>query len=184
MNQPNYRTIFKTSKNCPTAARDVLQGIFTSEVLRPSKRLWVVSPWISNFEVIDNGTGSYWALDFNWGQTHIRLRDILVRIVQNGGELMLVTRPKANREQFADGEEFAKNLREKLADCGQEHRLTTIFREDLHRKGLIGDRFYLNGSMNLTHSGVELNDESINLELDEHRVSQAMQAFEQEYIRT
>ena len=33
---------------------DLLQAIFAAEILRPSARMWIVSPWISDIPVLDN----------------------------------------------------------------------------------------------------------------------------------
>jgi phosphatidylserine/phosphatidylglycerophosphate/cardiolipin synthase-like enzyme len=60
-----------------------------------------------------------------------------------------------------------------------------ILRQDdeelLHTKGLVGDDYFLSGSMNFTESGIRLNEESIRLELDPEAVAQARLDFRQTY---
>ena len=48
----------------------------------------------------------------------------------------------------------------------------------LHSKGLLTDRFYLDGSMNLTESGVHLNDETIALSYEQSDIALARIHFE------
>ena len=45
--------------------------------------------------------------------------------------------------------------------------------EDLHEKGLLGDDFYLSGSMNLTYGGVELLEETVKFDTAEDVVAEA-----------
>jgi hypothetical protein len=44
----------------------------------------------------------------------------------------------------------------------------------MHEKGLIGDHFYLRGSMNFTYSGVNLNDEHVELTTEPEQVALAL----------
>ena len=170
------RQVFKSSRHCKKVARELLEGIFVSEVLKPSQRLWIVSPWISDIPIIDNRSGSFWALDVSWAQKQIRLREVLLRIVQNGGVVTMVTRPPENEITVG------QRLQREMDARGQSEGFELIHTdEDFHSKGLLGEDFYLMGSMNFTYNGLEINDETISLDRDRQRVAEARYVFENEY---
>ena len=51
----------------------------------------------------------------------------------------------------------------------------------MHEKGLLGDDYYLSGSMNFTENGIRLNDEAVKYELSPEAVAQARVSFRQQY---
>ena len=46
------RQIIRSSSTSNAEIRELLQGIFTAELLCPSKQLWLVSPWLSDIELL------------------------------------------------------------------------------------------------------------------------------------
>lgn len=44
--------------------------------------------------------------------------------------------------------------------------------EELHEKGILGDGFYLSGSMNFTFSGISLNEEAVHFIVDPAAVAE------------
>ena len=48
------REIVRRSRYARNEVRELLQSIFVSELLRPSKEIWLVSPWLSDIEVVDD----------------------------------------------------------------------------------------------------------------------------------
>jgi len=71
----------------------------------------------------------------------------------------------SNRSKHQQTEEFLNLLPENIERRGIE---------TLHEKGLITHHFYLRGSMNFTFSGVNLNDESVELTTDQQDVALAL----------
>ena len=61
-----------------------------------------------------------------------------------------------------------------LGSLGVDHDIQVRRVETLHEKGLIGDHFYLRGSMNFTYSGIHINDEHIELTTDSEQVTRAL----------
>jgi hypothetical protein len=53
--------------------------------------------------------------------------------------------------------------------------------ETLHEKGLIGENFYLRGSMNFTYSGIYINDEHIELTTEPDQVARAILEAQQRW---
>ncbi len=79
----------------------------------------------------------------------------------------IITRPDVHNTRFCT------RLRHLAALDGNEQRLRIDDRrENLHTKGLVGSRFAFIGSMNFTHNGIEVLEETVQLETDPARVAQ------------
>jgi phosphatidylserine/phosphatidylglycerophosphate/cardiolipin synthase-like enzyme len=63
----------------------------------------------------------------------------------------------------AHNDDFNSRMQSK---CSDTNLLKIIQATELHQKGILGDRFSINGSMNLTYNGVYLNDEHITFRCD------------------
>lgn len=135
------------------ATLELLRSLFAAELLRPSKRLWIVSPWVSDIPLIDNTARQFSTLCPEWPAGHIRLSAVLLALMDRGAEVIVVTNEDAHNR------ELSERLRA-LVDP-EVHRLRLIERKELHEKGILGDHFTLNGSMNFTYNGVFINDENL-----------------------
>src|SRR5262249_3825274 len=56
---PVSRVIRKSSAQSSTEVQDLLSGLFSLELIRPSTCLWLVSPWISDVKIIDNTAATF-----------------------------------------------------------------------------------------------------------------------------
>jgi hypothetical protein len=132
---------------------DLLQAIFVAELLSPSRCLWLVSPWVSDIPVIDNRTNAFLSLDPIWTRSQVTLSQVLIRLAELGTTVRVATRPDTRNRAFLD----------RLFRASEAGSLPIAMREeeDLHEKGILGDGFYLSGSMNLTYSGIALNEEAV-----------------------
>jgi hypothetical protein len=165
------RQIFKSAATCREEVRDLIQLLFVSELLAPSRCLWLVSPWITDLDVIDNRDGGFSALEPTWGARPIRLTEVLTRLASQGTFLRIAMRPVA---QAPANTNVAQKLAELSASLANPNQVQVAEREELHTKGLLGDDFFLAGSMNFTRSGVEVWDERLELHTDHVSVMQAM----------
>jgi hypothetical protein len=130
---------------------DLLQTIFSAELVNPSRCLWIVSPWISDIPILDNVTNAFATMVWDWPRGRIRLSTVLAQLIRRGTTVRVAARPiEHNRDFFSQ-------LRFQAAESSG--RLSIIETETLHEKGIIGDRFYLSGSMNITYNGLTFNDE-------------------------
>jgi hypothetical protein len=161
------RHIHKSSWRCQDEVKELLQAIFAGEMLAPSQCLWLVSPWISDIPVIDNRAGAFDALDSSWGARVLRLGEVIARSLQTGTTVVVATRPVPHNRPFLS------QLASTASDLGASSALLLNEAEDLHEKGLLGDDFYLSGSMNLTYGGVELLEETVKFDTADEVVAQA-----------
>jgi hypothetical protein len=162
------RRIHRSAWQSGSEIRDVLQGVFVAEILRPSRCIWLVSPWISDITVIDNRMATFDALNPAWGARQWKLSEVLVNLLQLGTVVRVATRPGApNRPVLPQ-------LAAAMENFGLPKDAFKVFEtEELHEKGLLGDDYYLSGSMNLTFNGVELLDEMVTFDVSAEAVADA-----------
>ena len=154
----SHRTILRTSKTSVLEAQQLLQILVVSELISPSPCVWLVTPWISDIVVLDNRHGRFTGLCSDSEGTEVRLASVLRTFVDNGTEVVLVTRPQEQHN------EAFKNRLQQLGclDAGTPGiTLLEEGHERLHYKGFLTSYCYLRGSMNVTYNGLELLEEGI-----------------------
>lgn len=139
---------------------DCLSSLFMLELALPSRQLYLFSPWISDVALVDNRFGQVRSIAPNLEERQLPLSTLLNAMALRGTAVYIVCRPSYERTEAF--------LRKLSADI-QVRQVET-----LHEKGLIGDHFYLRGSMNFTYSGVHINDEHIELTTDTEQVARAL----------
>jgi hypothetical protein len=169
------RRIFKSISTSRTETNELLQAIFVAELLIPSRCIWLVSPWVSDINILDNRTGAFATLEPTWGRRFIRLTEVLKRLLAVGTTLVIAVRSVEQNEQFF------YQMRELARDEGLEKRLIIHEKDTLHLKGILGDNFYLSGSMNITFNGIEILEEGINYDINASTIAEARIAFLENY---
>jgi hypothetical protein len=130
---------------------DFLQSLFVAELLRPSRRLWISSPWISDIDLLDNTARQFSALSATWPATWIRLSSTLRALLERGGSVAVILNDSEHNNEFVAALEPLRVI--------FQGELSVVRSPRLHEKGIVGDNFSLDGSMNLTYNGVYLNEE-------------------------
>lgn len=150
------RKIFKNASASQHAVREVLALVFAQELLSPSGAVFIVAPWISNIVVFDSRVGQFATLNPEWSKREVRLVEVVVAIASNGAMVHIHTRPDDHNRHFR------WRIQEAMTDAGLAERLRwSDTNGSLHTKGILTDRVLIDGSMNLTESGVALNDEAV-----------------------
>jgi phosphatidylserine/phosphatidylglycerophosphate/cardiolipin synthase-like enzyme len=146
------------------AIRDLLQSLFVLEAVRPSRPLWLLSAWVTDAPMLDNGGRQFAAIDPEWGAGPVSLSSVLRTILERGGKINVITRRHELNRPFI----------EQLHRFEKEYpvRLALLAEEDFHDKGLIGDDYELAGSMNFTRKGIETNSEHLILRTDPRIVAE------------
>jgi len=163
------RLIVKATHQETDELRDMLESVFAVELLRPGKELWLVSPWVSDIPILDNRCGSYSGLDPAWPKRQITFAEVLAYALRNNPELevKVVTRPDEWNKRFAKRLQYLAEL------DGTGDRLSIdAARANLHTKGVAGTSFALLGSMNFTHNGIRILEETLQLDTNEQRLAQ------------
>lgn len=150
------RRIFKSSVTSQNLIRELLQMMFLGELLAPGgERAWLVSPWISNIILFDNRAGGFGTINPEWGNREIRLIEVMADVMARGTPLGIATSLDDHNVPLIDTLMMAAD------EAGMADKLYIVRRHHLHIKGVLLKRGLLTGSMNLTYSGLELNDEMV-----------------------
>jgi len=151
------------------AIRDVLQNLFAAELLKPSKPLWLCFAWVTDLQLLDNSARQFSLLQPDWPAAPIRLSKVLHALLSRGGQINVVIREHEHNAAFIA---MLERLR-------TEHgaAIRWVVGDNFHAKGLLGDNYFLNGSMNLTVNGVSVNEEHIVLRLDPALLAQQRLEF-------
>jgi phosphatidylserine/phosphatidylglycerophosphate/cardiolipin synthase-like enzyme len=167
------RHFLQTATDSRNAVKELLQLVFAAELLCPSRCLWVVSPWLRDIPVIDNTTGEFLSLCPDLPRSEVRMSRVLRTLIARGTQVVIATRPDEGNSQLPDA----------LLGAEEEGSGSIIRHERraLHAKGIVGDRFALSGSMNLTYNGLECLTEMLMLQTDAADVEQLRVQFANEY---
>lgn len=171
------RIVFKGRGSRAREIEGLLQTIFACEVLAPSQHFWLVSPWISDIVVLDNSAAGFSGLDPSWGRRGILLSEVLQAMLRSGCRVTIATRALDHNSRFRS------RLEAVARDVSAIERLRVVWDEEelLHEKGLLGKGYCLSGSMNLTESGVRLNDEHVRFSVDPEEIAAFSVHFNNRY---
>lgn len=171
------RTIFKGRGAAAAELEGLLQTVFACEVLAPSEHFWLVSPWVSDIAILDNRTAGFAGLDPTWGRRGILVTEVLQALLRSGTTVTLATRALDHNARFR------KRLEHAAQEVGAEDLVRVFWDEEglLHEKGLLGNGWCVSGSMNLTESGVRLNDEQVRFSLLPEEVAALSLHFNHRY---
>jgi hypothetical protein len=144
---------------------DVIQSLFISEVLAPSDELWLLSPWISDIPVIDNSAGAFSSLLPARPVGAITLTDALIHLGGQGAQIYVIVRK--------DSRNLLVSNKLRTAQISGDLSILVIEQDNLHEKALLSSRFLLQGSMNFTHFGREVNEEALVLDSTSDSIARA-----------
>ena len=133
--------------------QDLLASCCSSMLLDTTddQPVYFSSPWMSNFILFENPFGEFGVLFTDTGDhPEFRFADFLKMLSQyRPVRLIVVKNPTSNK--------FITHL-----DQDDYPDLKVRFAPDTeHGKGILTPNFYIEGSMNLTYSGVHLRDEKV-----------------------
>lgn len=151
---------------------DLIQNLLVTELLAPSSRLWVLSPWISDIAVIDNASGQFKSVLPGLPARPIRLTEVLMELARRGSDVRVIMR------------EDSSNVitRQRLTDLtAVGPRPTLLIRNTLHDKGIVSDRFHVHGSMNFTFFGQAVNQEGVTVVSDPDQIARAWVEYQNRY---
>lgn len=172
MTVQTQRRIFKSIVTSPKVIQELITLMMVSELLDPGPAVWIVSPWISDVPLLDNRAGNFDSINPEWGHREVRLSDLAVQLMSGGSQVKLVTRPVDHNK------EFIRRIRESADAAAVRNQLTIKEAERLHTKGILTSRGLMLGSMNLTYSGLVLNQEVIEYDTNEAALVKAEMEFE------
>lgn len=166
------RLIHRTVDRPNRTIGHVLEMLALAEVAAPGQRFLAVSPWITDFPIIDNRSGTASALESSWAAVRLTFSEFLRTLLRRGVQVWVAS----SHDNAAV--EFLQRLRAMAVtdDTDLLLRTRTIGDEEHrkldHGKALVADRWALYGSMNLTFRGVEVNGELVTVTSDQATIAE------------
>ena len=141
--------------NQSNAILDLLQSIFIAEIICPSSKLSFFFGWMSDVELINNEASEFSSLEPDWPNSMVRLSDVIKALLKRGCKISIVLK----------NEDHNRKVEKEISERCQEFSdlLKIYFDKREHKKVIVGEDFVLEGSMNLTKNGLEINEENITL---------------------
>ena len=153
------RVIRKDQGKAKEEVRELLASLLVLEALVPSRCLWVTSPWITDFPVIDNRFDTFDAFA-DLGARRITFSEVLITIARRGGFVVVATSEDPKNVAIVD------ELKRQSVRYAVEDRFIICvapLEDKMHGKCMVADDFVLEGSMNFTRQGVLINEEVVEL---------------------
>jgi len=151
--------------------KETLSDILVGLIISPDD-IWLVSPWVSDFDLLDNRSGQWDSIEPAWGARHVRFSELLVAAIKSGCNLKYVTNSDDMNQRFYNS---------LIAGLRSDQSILKLEKNSLHTKGMLCSSFFLAGSMNFTYSGTHRNDERIQLTIDPNAIAEAKIEFESQY---
>ncbi|MFW6030291.1 MAG: phospholipase D-like domain-containing protein DpdK [Halanaerobiales bacterium] len=142
---------------------DNLSSLLISESINPSEEIYIISPWITNYPLINNENNKCSSI-FPFAESNqIYLADIIETWAWKGSKVRIICDPN---NKWTQG--FIDLLDNKVGNI--EYKIL----EDNHEKGFVTDNFYIHGSMNFTYSGIFINGERIRITSNRSEISEVL----------
>ncbi len=149
---------------------DCLASLFALELMSPGGRLYLISPRLGDIPLIQSLFGQFRALMPELGQSELRLSDALAALGRRSSTVRVLYRPGD-----APTDSFIGRLSPEV-----ERRAVPRLEE----RGLIGESFYLRGSLEFSLGGVAAGEESVELTTEPADVARALVEADQMWRRT
>lgn len=153
------RVISTTARIRSVQLAECLSSLLALELLVPSPHYYLISPWITDFVILNNGFGQYRALLPDRLDREVRLSLLLRAFHERGSALHILTR--------TDSAAFVNTL-------PVSPRIKIKWSEQLHEKTFVCKSFLVDGSMNFTYTGTSRSDEKVRIEVGLGAVNQAL----------
>jgi hypothetical protein len=165
------RQFWLTNENYRNQFRQMLSSQLLGMLFSP-RDIWWVSPWITDFDLLDNKTGNWNTVEPRWGLRYVRLSELAIRLMESGSRIRMVT--IEDERTF----KFVEQLRQAFPD---NTTFQHVIRDELHIKGMLTTDFWLKGSMNFTYRGTNKNDEQLDLIVSPAAIVHARLEYESTY---
>ena len=165
------RQFWLTNENYRNQFRQMLSSQLLGMLFSPQD-IWWVSPWITDFDLLDNRTGNWNTVEPRWGLRYVRLSELVIRLMESGSRIRMVTIEDDRTFKFVE------QLRQEIPDNRTFQHVT---KEELHIKGMLTTDFWLKGSMNFTYRGTNKNDEQLDLIVSPSAIVEARLEYESRY---
>ena len=154
--------------------KEVLGSTLAGLILSPQE-IWLVTAWISDFDLLDNRSGNWNYLHAGWGNRFISFIELLEVAVISGCKLSLIVKKSEVNEPAI----------KKICNNLNNHKNFKLgITDDLHIKGLLTESCFMRGSMNFTFSGANRNEELVDFSREQTTIFDARIEFKNTYSQS
>ena len=125
--------------------------------------------------MIDNTARQFGSLVPSWPASWIRLSDVLSVLLDRGSDIVIIANYDPHNVEFLSRIRFLQQM--------HQSRVHVIQTADVHEKGILSDNFTLDGSMNFTYRGVNINQEYLGYRCDPETVHERRLVLEERWGR-
>lgn len=164
------RTIRKGRGRSRHDVQHALEALFVAETISACPELWIVSPWLSDVDLIDNRGGRFEQLR-GIGDRKIRLSEVLGYLAFRFETKVTVV---VSDHEWAS--EIRSSLPRKFTEMGLSDKLNLLIKpqHELHEKSITTRDWQVSGSMNFTKQGIEIRDEVVEIEIDQTLIADSI----------
>ena len=154
---------------------EFLQSLFVAELIHPSTRIWISSPWINDINLIDNTARQFGSLVPSWPSSWIRMSDVFGALLDRGTEIVIISNHDPHNDE----------LLSRVRSLGETNpgKVRIIQTDEVHEKGILTDNFTLDGSMNFTYRGINISQEYLGYRCDAQTVHERRIVLEERWGR-
>jgi len=166
------RVIYLTNQLGRRQLRETLGSLLLSNYYQQDE-IWLVSAWITDFDLIDNRSGNWSIVNPEWGNRVIRFSEVIRDLSKTGTRVKIVTKDDPHNSAFL------KRL--EITNKPLVNDLAFVKSEVIHLKGLLTSHYFIMGSMNFTYSGTNKNDEQVTLTNNPDILAETRLEYEERY---
>jgi phosphatidylserine/phosphatidylglycerophosphate/cardiolipin synthase-like enzyme len=160
------RNILRSYNRSNVAVRELLAWVFAAEAVNPSTHIWIAMGWISDVVIFDASQGQFDAVSGRGTSGRVHVSDLLVIMARKGTKISVVTRPDSSNQVFLEA------LKRKARGTEAQSRIQLHLSPEVHHKNIVGEDWFIDGSMNLTANGLDNNVESLTLMVDRNAAAE------------
>lgn len=153
--------------------KETLGNLLIGLILSPDV-IWLVSPWITDFPLLDNRTRDWDSIKPEWGARYVNFSELLIAVIGSGCTLNLVTTD--SKYNTAIIQKITESIDDK-----SNFNLIVRGEDSLHTKGLLTSSYFLSGGMNFTYTGANKKDDVVTLYTSKDKITFAKLEFEERY---
>tara|TARA_Y100001960_G_C14304388_1_gene647654 strand:- start:258 stop:641 length:384 start_codon:yes stop_codon:yes gene_type:complete len=124
-------------------------------------------------DILDNASRRYSYLNPDWGVGNIRLSGVVDTLINKGTKIICILNDSPVNSEIKTRLTLMKDSFPDL--------MKIIIDNELHEKGILTDNFTLDGSMNLTYRGLNINQEYIRYSCDSEILARKRTSLEGHY---
>ena len=95
-----FRRVFKSKNTGKSVLKELLLNLFVAELINPSLKVWIVSPWISDLMIIDNTGGNFNTINPDWNGKKVMLSEVIMQMLSCSTQVNIISNNDQHNKTF------------------------------------------------------------------------------------